>query len=137
LRLLTCRKFALTYSGGVLRPTVRVLLAGVSHFNEALIDSLESDLTEVVGCAATADDAVRMAEELQPDVVVGDVALVQEVTSLSGPGVVFVRPHDGGDADAGLPRVDVEHDLLEALIAIASITPRRESEDRPLDGNGH
>jgi DNA-binding NarL/FixJ family response regulator len=76
-------------------------------FLEAAVDLLEREGVAVVGVASTADEAVRRAHELQPDVVLVDIALgtesgfdlarrlVEEASS--GAAVILISTHAEAD----------------------------------------
>jgi DNA-binding NarL/FixJ family response regulator len=99
-----------------LRPTVRVLLAGIADFDHEALASLENDQMEIVGTAADADDALRLIDRLQPDVVVAGPALIDATAALSASAtIVFLSPGAalGPDPTAG-------GDLVRSILSVAS-----------------
>ena len=123
-----------------MRPMVRVLLAGVTQFNQAMQCSL-SDLTEIVGSATSVEQALELADELRPDVVVADKTMIASARLLAGPTpVVFLFPprgRDAGPAPQGKAEPEAEVDLLETVFALVAATPAPpEGEDDPTELNG-
>lgn len=55
-----------------------VIVDDSRHFRDAACEVLERDGLTIVGCASTSDRALRLAEELRPDVVLVDVDLGKE-----------------------------------------------------------
>jgi hypothetical protein len=99
-----------------LRPTVRVLLAGITDFDQEVLASLENDQMEVVGTAVDADDALRLIDRLRPDVVVAGPALIEATPALSASAtIVFLSPRAALEPD---PTAGA--DLVSSILSVAS-----------------
>ncbi len=82
---------------GELKESVRLLLAD-DHpmFCEGLVASLESvEHFEVIGQASNGEQAVRMAEELQPDIVLMDVSMPRMNGIEATRQIISSSPHIG------------------------------------------
>jgi chemotaxis response regulator CheB len=99
-----------------LQLTVRVLLAGITDFEQEALASLENDQLEVVGVAVDVDHALRLIDRLRPDVVVAGPTLIDATAELaSSTTVVFLSPRAALEPD---PTAGA--DLVRSILSVAS-----------------
>jgi two-component system nitrate/nitrite response regulator NarL len=104
------------------------------HFLASATRLLESQGVDVVGCASSGDDALRLAHELAPEVVLVDVQLGEEdgvgiarklTADSKSAHVILISTHSGeeledlisdGPAVGFLPKSALSADAIRALL---------------------